>query len=103
MTSKQQELQHAINQAKKPPVRKNIRDIAASQEEIEKRKRRDKQLAEVGISTSVFDFFFFNGHEDEDVLEAMILVNEGKEIPEELKEKLLKKRQEAEKCSDYQN
>ncbi|MCM1156736.1 MAG: hypothetical protein NC314_11685 [Roseburia sp.] len=96
MTGKQMELQYNINQIKKPPIRNNIQDIAAPREEIEKRVKRDRQLAEVGISTSNFDFFFYDGHEDEDVLEAMILVNEGKEIPQELKDKLLKKKQEIE-------
>ena len=102
MTSKKLELQYAINQIKKPPIKGNIQDIAAPQEEIEKRMRRDKQLEEVGISTSNFDFFFFDGYEDEDVLEALILVNEGKERPQELKEKLLQKKKEAEKCQNYQ-
>lgn len=102
MTGKQLGLQYTINHIKKPPVKDNMQDVTASKEEIEKRIRQNKQLEEVGISTSNFDFFFFNGHEDEDVLEAMILVNKGQEIPEELKEKLLKKKKEAEECQDSQ-
>lgn len=102
MISKKMELQYAINQIKKPPIKGNMQDTVAPQEEIEKRMRRDKQLEAVGISASNFDFFFFDGYEDEDALEALILVNEGKEIPQELKEKLLKKKKEAEECHGYQ-
>jgi hypothetical protein len=43
----------------------------------------------LGISTSNFDGD--DGSEDSDILEAMILVNQGKDIPSELKEKIKSK------------
>lgn len=61
-----------------------------SKQEIEERYRIARILEELGISISRFDGD--DGHEDKDELDAMILVNAGKEIPDELKERLLEKK-----------
>lgn len=94
MVGEQAGLQYMANSIHKPSVRDDLQNIASPQE-IERRLKRDKQLEELGISTSNFDFFILNEHEDEDVLEAIILANQGKEIPKELKKKILDKKQEA--------
>lgn len=94
MIGEQAGLQYKANSIHKPSVRNDLQNVASPQE-IEKRMKRDKQLEELGISTSNFDFFILNEHEDEDVLEAIILANQGKEIPKELKKKILDKKQEA--------
>ena len=93
MISEQTGLQYMENSIHKPSVRNDLQNVASAQE-IERRMKRDKQLEELGISTSNFDFFIFNEHEDEDVLEAIILANQGKEIPDELKIKILGKKRE---------
>ena len=58
-------------------------------EELENRMRIAKELESIGISTSKFDSE--NGHEDADVMQAIILVNQGKRVPEDLRKRLLKK------------
>lgn len=93
MIGEQAGLQYTENSIHKPSVRNDLQNVAPAQE-IERRKKRDKQLEELGISISNFDFLIINDHEDEDVLEAIILANQGKEIPDELKIKILSKKQE---------
>ena len=85
--------QYMTNSIHRPLVRNDLQNVASPQD-IERRVKRDKQLEELGISVSNFDFFILNEHEDEDVLEAIILANQGKEIPKELKIKILGKKQE---------
>ena len=92
MTSEQIGLQSMTNLIRKPSVRNDMQNVVSPQE-IERRMKIEKQLEELGISTSNFDFFIINEHEDEDVLEAIILANQGKEIPNELKIKILDKKQ----------
>lgn len=75
---------------KKPKVRiEKGQSVLASQDEINENFRRAKALEELGISTSNFDGD--DGSEDSDILEAIILVNQGKDIPNELKEKIKSK------------
>ena len=93
MTSEQIRLQSTTNSIHKPSVRNDMQNVVSPQE-IERRMKIEKQLEELGISTSNFDFFIINEHEDEDVLEAIILANQGKDIPEELKVRILSKKQE---------
>ena len=50
--------------------------------------------AEKRIVKSIFLVYNILRHEDEDVLEAIILANQGKEIPKELKIEILSKKQE---------
>ena len=93
MIGEQAGLQYMADSIHKPSVRDDLQNIASHQE-IERRLKRDKQLEELGISISKFDFSALNEYEDEDVLEAIILANQGKEIPKELKIKILGKQQE---------
>lgn len=67
-------LQSMTNSIHKPSVRNDVQNIASPQE-ITRRMKRDKQLEELGISTSNFDFFILDEHEDEDILGAIILAN----------------------------
>lgn len=91
MTSEQTGLQSMENLIHKPSVRNDMQNVVSPQE-MERRMKIEKQLEELGISTSNFDFFIINEHEDEDVLEAIILANQGKDIPEELKIRILSKK-----------
>lgn len=63
-----------------------------SQEELTKRMFIAHQLEELGISTSKFDGD--DEHEDEDEWEVRKLLEEGKEIPTELKKRILDKKRE---------
>lgn len=66
--------------------------IPVTEEEIKERLRIERELEELGISTSLFDDDS-GEHEDLDVLEAIILVNQGKKVPEELRQRILKKKE----------
>lgn len=72
----------------------NIKSTRASQAEIEDRYKKAKILEELGISTSRFSGYDNEGHEDADELQAIILVNDDKEIPEDLRSRLIQKRQQ---------
>lgn len=69
--------------------------------EMERRMQIAEELESLGISISKFDVK--DEHEDEDVLQAMIYANEGKEIPEELKKRLLEKRKSEQKKRHIKN
>lgn len=60
-----------------------------TQEEFEKRLFVEQQLSSVGISTTIFDGENID-YENPYILEAILLVNNGKEIPEDLKQKIRK-------------
>lgn len=61
--------------------------------EVENRMRVARELEKLGISTSKFDIA--DEHEDTDVLQAIILVNQGKKVPEDLRKRLLSKNKES--------
>jgi hypothetical protein len=87
MISIQEKFETLSSTIKKPEIRAEQRQsVLASQDEINENFRRARALEELGISTSNFDGD--DGSEDSDILEAMILINQGKDIPDELKEKL---------------
>jgi hypothetical protein len=90
MISRQEKFEKLSMTIKKPKVRiEKGQSVLASQDEINENLRRAKALEELGISTSNFDGD--DGSEDSDILEAIILVNQGKDIPNELKEKIKSK------------
>ncbi|MCM1047722.1 MAG: hypothetical protein NC433_04780 [Clostridiales bacterium] len=57
--------------------------------EIGRRMKIAEELERLGISISKFDIK--DEHEDEDALQAIIYANQGKEIPEDLKKRLMEK------------
>ena len=69
--------------------------------EWERRLQIAEELESLGISISKFDTE--DEHEDEDVLKAIIYVNQGKEIPEDLRKRLLKKKENRKKEEIYQD
>jgi hypothetical protein len=90
MISRQEKIENLSRTIKKPKIKDEKGcSVLASQDEINENLRRAKVLEELGISTSNFDGD--DGSEDSDILEAMILVNQGKDIPSELKEKIKSK------------
>jgi hypothetical protein len=90
MISRQEKFEKISRTIKKPKIRaEKDHSVLASQDEINENLRRAKALEELGISTSNFDGD--DGSEDSDILEAMILINQGKDIPNELKEKIKNK------------
>ncbi len=58
--------------------------------ELERRVQIAEELDSLGISISKFDAE--DGHEDEDVLQAIIYANQGKAIPEDLRKRLMEKK-----------
>lgn len=86
MTSKQLTAEHLSKSVKKPISTSNKRVMKLTEQEIQSRKTKQIRLEALGISASKFDTD--NEYEDCDILEAMILIEEGKEIPKELEEKL---------------
>ena len=76
----------------KKPSTPHIMDsqVDLTQEEYERRLFVEEQLTSLGISTSVFDANK-DGHEDKDILEAIIIANRGEEIPEDLKVRIQRK------------
>ncbi len=76
--------QEQMRSIKKPP-KKDLPRLATN-EEMQDRLRKAKFLESMGISTSKFDGD--EDFEDEDILRAIILVNKGEEVPEELIEKI---------------
>lgn len=65
--------------------------VPVTEEEIKERLRIEQELAKLGISISLLDDTM-GEHEDLDVLEAIILVNQGKKVPEDLKRRILQKK-----------
>lgn len=96
MNDTQEMLQEKMRKTITKPVtnRANIQSTRASRAEIEDRYRKAKVLEELGISISRFCEYESDEHEDPDELQAIILVNEGKEIPEELRSRLIQKQQQ---------
>lgn len=66
-----------------------------TEDEMERRTAIAEELESLGISTSKFDVE--DGHEDEDVLQAIIYANQGKKIPEDIKKRLMEKKMEQKK------
>lgn len=60
-----------------------------TEEEMESRMRVAEELEDLGISISKFDAE--DGYEDSDELQAILLVSQGKKIPEDLKKRLMDK------------
>lgn len=91
MISKQVQLQELMRTTiKRPAPGKSGDDVLlASREEIEERLRKTTILEGLGISTSNFDGD--SEHEDSDVLNAILLVNAGNEIPDDLRQRLMEK------------
>lgn len=87
--SKEELLNNSIKKPSTPHLMKS--QTALTKQEIDKRMIAERQLRELGISTSVFDSTG-SGHEDPDILRAIILANQGKQIPEELKLKIKRKK-----------
>lgn len=75
----------------KKPSKPHITDEQeiVTEEEIKNRMRADEELEGLGISTSKFDIE--SGYEDSDELQAIILVKQGKKLPEDLKKRLKEK------------
>ncbi|MCI7813012.1 MAG: hypothetical protein MR543_04945 [Robinsoniella sp.] len=73
------------------PSKPHIMDsqIPVTKEELEERLRKAAILESVGISSSRFDGD--NEHEDEDELQIRLLLAEGKDIPNDLLERLKEK------------
>lgn len=67
--------------------------------ELKRRKSIAELLESLGISVSQFDIE--DEHEDEDVLQAIIFANKGEEIPENLRQRLLKKKELERQAKDY--
>ena len=90
-----------LNNYIKKPSTPHILDsqIGLTEQEMERREFIERELGQLGISTSVFDSYG-GEKEDRDILEAIILVNEGKTIPEELKNKILEKRRKRDTYKD---
>lgn len=83
----------------KIPSNPHITDIQepVTEEELQDRMRIAEELEKLGISISKFDTA--DGHEDKDEMQAIILVKQGKNIPEDLKERLMDKKRMADKKS----
>ncbi len=64
--------------------------------ELKIRKRIAELLESLGISVSQFDIE--DEHEDKDVLQAIIFANKGEEIPEDLRQRLLDKKESTKNC-----
>ena len=94
--SKQDLLNNNIKKPSTPHVMKN--QTTLTKKEYEQRMYADRQLEELGISTSVFDTNNI-GYEDADVLKAIIIANQGNQIPEELKIRIINKRNRKHKAS----
>ena len=96
MSDMQEMLQERMRKTITKPVANhaNIQSTRASQAEIEDRYRKAKVLEELGISISRFSEYESDEHEDPDELQAIILVNEGREIPEELRARLIQKQKQ---------
>lgn len=79
------ELKQSVFAVKKPSS-PHVMDsqVELTEEEYKRRIYVEEQLSALGISTSIFDANK-DGHEDKDVLEAIIIANRGEEIPEDLK------------------
>ncbi|MCM1087596.1 MAG: hypothetical protein NC419_05525 [Muribaculaceae bacterium] len=78
----------------KVPIRSHITDgqEPITEDELERRRIVAEELETFGISISKFDVEE-DGHEDKDILQAIILANQGKQIPEELRKRLLGKKE----------
>lgn len=72
------------------PDKPHIMDsqIPVTKEELNERLRKTAILESVGISSSRFDGEGEDEHEDEDELQLRLLLSEGKEVPDELLERL---------------
>lgn len=77
-----------IDIPKAPHIMDSQKEV--SKEELAKRMYITHQLEELGISTSRFDRD--DEHEDEDEWKVRKLLEEGKEIPEELRQRILEKK-----------
>lgn len=66
--------------------------------ELKRRKKVAELLESLGISVSQFDAE--DEHEDQDVLQAIILATKGEEIPEDLRQRLLDKKEQGERDKD---
>ena len=77
-----------IDIPKAPHIMDSQKEV--SEEEIARRMYIAHQLEELGISTSKFDGD--DEHEDEDGGKVRKLLEEGKEIPEELRQRILEKK-----------
>ncbi|MDD6291685.1 MAG: hypothetical protein PUA77_07870 [Lachnospiraceae bacterium] len=77
-----------IDIPKAPHIMDSQKEV--SEEEIARRMYIAHQLEELGISTSKFDGD--DEHEDEDEWKVRKLLEEGKEIPEELRQRILEKK-----------
>ncbi|MCM1387530.1 MAG: hypothetical protein NC231_09390 [Bacillus sp. (in: Bacteria)] len=66
--------------------------LPITEAEVENRMRVARELENLGISTSKFDIA--DEHEDTDVLQAIILINQGKKVPEDLRKRILNKNKE---------
>lgn len=89
--SKKELFNNNIEKPSAPYITKS--QTSLTKQEIERRAFIERELGQLGISTSVFDSSN-SGKEDEDILKAIILVNEGKTIPEELKARIISKQKE---------
>ena len=68
--------------------------------ELKRRKRIAEMLESLGISVSQFDKE--DEHEDKDVLQAIIFANKGEEIPEDLRQRLLDRKESDRRPKNYQ-
>ena len=86
---KSKSIENMINERIKKPSTPLIVDgqEELTQQEFERRLFVEQQLSSVGISTTVFDGENID-YENPYILEAILLVNQGKEIPEDLKLKI---------------
>ena len=80
-----------MNSLLKKPSKPHIMNTQTELTDFELARREfvENQLSELGISTTMFDG---DVHEDADVLKAMILVNQGLLIPDDLKQRVIEKR-----------
>ena len=67
-----------------------------TQDELDKQKRERDILLSLGIDIYMFDEGTWNPDVDKDRTMAMLLVKQGKEIPEELRDRLLKYKRDEE-------
>lgn len=79
-------MNHIINKPSVPHVMNCQAEL--TEDELVRRELVEERLSELDISTTFFDG---DGYEDVDILNAILLVNQGNAIPEELKKRIRKK------------
>ena len=69
--------------------------VAPTKQEVEERKKMYAEAEEMGIDLMSFDAEKESSADKKDIRKAVVLLGRGLEVPRELKERLLRKKQTA--------